>query len=106
MRASLRRDVAEPGDADIVVDDFVAAVNEVVAAAVSDQGSGHPSVDVRWRRQTHPQVELYAEIRSATGTPQSLTGDGVASRLLRQYAERLVVDERIGGSVITVRCRV
>lgn len=103
---SLRRDVAVPGDDDVIVSDFVAAVNEVVAAAVSDFGSTDPSVDVRWRRRMHPHVELYAEIRSSSGTPPSLIDSGLASRLLRRFAERILVDERIGGSLITVRCRV
>ncbi len=106
MRASIRRDVVEPGDVVAVVDDFVAAVNEVVAAAVANRGLSVPSIDVRWRRRTHPRLELYAEIRSLAGTPQSLIEEGIPARLLHHYAERVDFDERIGGSVITVRTRI
>lgn len=103
--------MAESDDCVTIVDDFVAAVNEIVAAAVSGEGPFNGAergvgVDVRWRRRTHPRVELYAEIRNAAGTPRSLIDDGISARLLRHYAERVEFDERIGGSVITVRCRV
>ncbi len=127
LRDSVRRDVAEPDDDSRIVEDFVAAVNEVVVAALLDTalvsedddrtslgtafatGTSDPSgwsVDVRWFRRTHPRVELYAEIRNVAGTPRSLIEAGLSERLVRQYAERIDFDERIGGSVITVRCRV
>ncbi len=106
MRASLLHDVALAGDPESVVEDFVAAVNEIVAAVVADGEVGGPAIDVRWRRQTHPQPELYAEVRNTMGTPMSLLDDGIPARLLQHFAERVDFDERIGGSVITVRCRV
>lgn len=111
LRSSLRRDVSVLGDSDTIVGDFVAAVNEIVAAAVShdvprsDAARGI-AVDVRWRRRAHPHTELYAEVRNTAGTPRSLIDEGISSRLLAHYAERVEFDERIGGSVITVRCRV
>ncbi|MEP1126388.1 MAG: hypothetical protein ABJH68_21095 [Ilumatobacter sp.] len=126
LRDQVRRDVAEAGDDVAIVEDFVAAVNEVVAAALADEGDGGSaravepfagasgesagaagwSVDVRWFRRQHPRVELYAEIRNVAGTPKSLIEAGLAERLVRHYAERIDFDDRIGGSVITVRCRV
>lgn len=106
LRTSLRHDVAAEGDQDSVVNDFVAAVNEIVAAVIADAGERNPMIDVRWRRRTHPCTELYAEVRNTTGTPASLINDGFPARLLQHFAERVQFDERIGGSVITVRCRV
>ncbi len=91
-----------PGESG-VLDGFVAAVNEVVAAAFDDQSDA--SVEVRWLRRLQPHTELYAEIRNTAGTPKSIVGDDLVARLLDQFAERLQIDERIGGSVITIRCR-
>ncbi len=106
MRTSVRRDVAVAGDDDVVIDDFVAAVNEVVAAVLSNGGSDIASIDVRWLRRTHPRAELYAEIRNTAGTPISLLSEGIVSSILHHSAERVDVQERIGGSVITVRSRI
>lgn len=106
LRTSLRDDVAESGDCEAIVDDFVAAVNEVVAAAISENEPNMSTLDVRWRRRTNPSTELFAEIRSTAGTPRSLVEEGVSARLLQHYGERVDFDERIGGAVITVRCRV
>lgn len=106
LRAAVRSDVAAPGDDDLVIDDFVAAVNEVVAAAVSNSESDTPSIDVRWVRRTHPRAELYAEIRNAAATPTSLLREGIVSRILHHAAERVDVQELIGGSVITIRSRI
>lgn len=105
LRESVRSDVAAHADDPRVIDDFVAALNEVVAAAVVDAGSS-PSIDVRWSRRVDPRHELWAEVRNTSGTPKSLIDDGIPSRLLQAYAERVEFDERIGGSVITLRCRV
>lgn len=105
LRTSLRNDVVQAGDRESVVDDFVAAVNEIVAAGITDAGEDGLMVDVRSRRRTHPFPELYAEIRNTTGTPRSLISDAIPARLLQHFAERIDFDERIGGSVITVRCR-
>ncbi len=106
LRASVRRDLAVLGDDDLAIDDFVAAVNEVVAAAVSNSEPDAVSIDVRWLRRTHPRSELYAEIRNAAGTPNSLLSEGIVSSVLHRSAERVDVQERIGGSVITVRSRI
>lgn len=107
--SDLRRallEVVEVGDADHVVEGFVASVHEVVAAGVTDEGEGPVALDVRWHRRTEPHVELYAEVRNAHGTPAVLVGHGIPSRVLHHLAERVDIDERIGGSVVTVRCRV
>ncbi len=121
LRDQVRRDVAEADDDSAIVEDFVAAVNEVVVAALTEEGNDDASrsnddidpsgstewtVDVRWFRRTHPRVELYAEIRNVAGTPKSLIEAGLAERLVHHYAQRIDFDDRIGGSVITVRCRV
>lgn len=106
LRASIRRDVVGPGDDDRVIDDFVTAVNEVVADALSSGEATPASIDVRWLRRTHPRAELYAEIRKTSGTPTSLLHEGIIARILRHTAERVDVHERIGGSVVTVRSRI
>lgn len=106
LRASVRRDLAAPGDDDLIIDDFVTAVNEVLAAALSHSMPDTASIDVRWLRRTNPHAELYAEIRNTAGTPTSLLHEGIVSRVLRHAAERVDVQERIGGSVITVRSRI
>ena len=106
LRRALHDDVAEVGDSDDVVNGFVASVNEVVAAGVSSIGDGPVALDVRWHRRLEPHAELYAEIRSAHGTPSELVDHGIPAQVLHHLAERVDIDERIGGSVITVRCRV
>lgn len=112
LRDALRRDATEPHDDANIVEDFVAAVNEVVSAALADEVDepdpevGGWSIDVRWFRRTHPHVELCAEIRNVAGTPRSLIEAGLSERLVHLFAERIDFDDRIGGSVITVRCRV
>jgi hypothetical protein len=106
LRASVRRDVAIAGDDDVLIDDFVTAVNEVAAACLSSCVSDAASIDVRWIRRTHPRAELWAEVRNTAGTPTSLLGEGIISRVLHHTAERVDVQERLGGSVITVRSRV
>lgn len=105
LRASVRRDVAASGDHDLVIDDFVMAVNEVVSAALSHSMYDTVSLDVRWLRRTQPFVELYAEIRNTAGTPNALLHDGIVLRVLHHVAERVDVQELIGGSMITVRSR-
>ena len=40
------------------------------------------------------------------GTPTSLLTEGMISRILLHTAERIDIQERIGGSVITVRSRI
>ena len=105
LRASVRRDVATPGDNERVIADFVMAVNEVVAAALSAGTGDTASLDVRWLRRTQPCVELYAEIRNTAGTPTALLHDGIVLRVLHHVAERVDIEERIAGSVITVRSR-
>ena len=106
LRASVRRDVVAPGDDDQVIRDFVMAVNEVVAEALSHGASDTSSIDVRWFRRLHPHAELYAEIRRTSGTPTSLLHEGIISCILLHTAERIDVQERIGGSVITIRSRI
>jgi len=103
LRVSLRRDLADPGVGEKVIDDFVTAVNEVVSAALSTGEIGSASVEVRWLRRTQPRVELYAEIRNTAGTPTALLREGIVARLLHHCADRVDVQERIGGSVITIR---
>lgn len=105
LRASVRRDVAAPGDDAQAIADFVMAVNEVVTAALSHGMTDAVSLDVRWLRRTQPCLELYAEIRNTAGTPTSLVHDGIVLRVLHHVAERVDVQERIGGSMITVRSR-
>ena len=106
LRTSIRRDIAIPGGDDLLIDDFITAVNEVAAASLSNNGPETASIDVRWIRTTHPRAELFAEIRSMAGTPTSLLTEGIISRILLHTAERIDVQERIGGSVITVRSRI
>ena len=106
LRASIRRDVAIEGDDELLIDDFVAAVNEVTAAALLSCGRDVRSIDVRWNRRTDPRTELWAEIRNTAATPPSLIGDGIVARVLQRTTERVEVQERIGGSVVTVRCRI
>lgn|GEM_PF-2116186 len=106
LRASVRRDVTVVGDDELLIDDFITAVNEVTAAALSSCGRAEASIDVRWNRRTSPRAELWAEIRNTTATPTSLLGEGIIARVLEFTTERVDVQERIGGSVITVRCRI
>lgn len=106
LRASVRSDVAAPGDDDLIIDDFVSAVNEVVAAVIANSESAATSIDVRWVRRGNPRSELYAEIRNTASTPISLLNEGIVSRILHHAAERVDVEERIGGSVITIRSRI
>ena len=106
LRASLRRDVTIMGDDELFIDDFITAVNEVTAAALSSCGLAEASIDVRWIRRTYPRAELWAEIRHTEATPTSLLGEGIIARVLEFTTERVDVQERIGGSVITVRCRI
>ena len=61
LPASIRRDVAVEGDDKLLIDDFVVAVNEVIAAALSSCGRDIASIDVRWNRRTDPRTELWAE---------------------------------------------
>ena len=98
--------MAVEGDDKLLIDDFVVAVNEVIAAALSSCGRDIASIDVRWNRRTDPRTELWAEIRNTAATPPSLSGDGIVARVLHRTTERVEVQERIGGSVITVRCRI
>ncbi len=81
------------------------AVNEVTAASLSGPGADTRSVEVRWARRTHPRAELWAEVRNASETPIALLGDDIVSLVLRHSAERVEVEERIGGSVVTIRSR-
>ena len=106
LRAAIRRDVTIEGDDKLFIDDFVTAVNEVTAAALLSCGLEVASIDVRWNRRTDPRTELWAEIRNTAETPLSLIGDGIVARVLHRTTERIDVQERIGGSVITVRCRI
>ena len=106
LRASLRRDVTVTGDDELFIDDFITAVNEVTAASLSSCGLAAASIDVRWNRRTYPRAELWAEIRHTAATPTSLLGEGIIARVLDRTTERVDVQERIGGSVITVRCRI
>lgn len=106
LRASIRRDVTIEGDDKGLIDDFVIAVNEVTVAALSSCGRVVASIDVRWNRRTDPRTELWAEIRNTAATPPSLIGDGIVALVLHRTTERIEVQERIGGSVITVRCRI
>lgn len=106
LRASVRRDLTVLGDDDQIIDDFVAAVNEVVAAVLSNRDSVGGSVDVRWHRRTDPRAELYAEIRNMAQTPTSLLSEGIVCSILHQSAEHVDVHERIGGSLISIRSRI
>jgi len=106
LRTSIRRDVALPGDDDRFIDDFVTAVNEVAAASLSSSEADIAPIEVRWIRRTHPRAELYAEVRNTAGTPTSLLGEGIVSRILRNTVERVDVQERIGGSLIAIRARI
>jgi len=94
------------GDDELFIDDFITAVNEVTTAALSSCGLAQASIDVRWNRRTYPRAELWAEIRHTAATPTSLLGEGIIARVLDRTTERVDVQERIGGSVITVRCRI
>ena len=78
----------------------------MTTASLLSCGLSDASIDVRWNRRTYPRAELWAEIRNTAATPTSLLGEGIIARLLDRTTERVDVQERIGGSVITVCCRI
>jgi hypothetical protein len=106
LRSELRRDLHAEGVSDLAIGDFVAALNEVASATLTQSGADNVAIEVRWHRASSPHAELCAEIRSTAVTPTALLDEGIVSHILRNVAQRIEIHERIGGSVIVVRSRI
>ena len=104
LRAEVRTGLVDQDVPEDVVDDFVLAVDEVVASAlaVSERQRGN-KVDVRWSARRQPRCELRAEIRLLGDSPGDLAGDALRARIVRATEAIVVVDELLGGSAVGLR---